>query len=300
MSNSSNVCVSLQGSFEKIYIEMLDLLLHRGRLVSPRTQATREIRGVQLCIQDYGYNILYHSQRGLNYKFMVAEWLWIANGLQDVKSIGYFNKKYFDFSDDGVVLYGAYGPPWVSQKAYVLRKLRKDPDSRQAVITLWKPSPPDSKDVPCTLTMHYMIREGQLNVVVNMRSSDIYLGIPYDIFTFSQLANEIAFELNVERGQLIMQIGSSHVYERDVEKVRPLMYGGWGALKSPKIRYTMPRLALETILKHAEDFQGGRTFSNMEIPWETYEAIITSPRDLSFAMLVDLQQETNNAILKRL
>lgn len=253
-----------------------------------------------MCIQDYSYNILYHPERNLNYKFMVAEWLWIANGLDTVKTIAYFNKKYLEFTDDGVVLYGAYGPPWVAQKAYVLKKLRKDPDSRQGVISLWKPSPPDSKDVPCTLTMQYLIREGNLDVVVNMRSSDIYLGIPYDIFTFSQLANEIAFELNVKRGRLIMQIGSSHMYEDDIEKVKPLMYHGWRSLKSPRQMSVMPRLLLETVIKNPADFQNRAvTFERTGNPWMAYESVLTYPRDLSLALLIDLEQDTNNEIMAK-
>jgi thymidylate synthase len=298
MSTTLNVSVSLSGRFDRVYDELLDVLLHRGQVVSPRTQPTREIRGVQLQIRDYGYNILYHEQRNLNYKFMGAEWLWIATGLDDVATIAHFNKKYLQFTDDGVILFGAYGPPWVAQKSYVLRKLRKDPESRQAVITLWKPNPPDSKDIPCTLSMHYMLREGYLDVVVNMRSSDIYLGIPYDVFTFSQLANEIAFELNVKRGDLIMQIGSSHVYERDIANVRSLMFGEFKVLKSPAIRSVMPRERISLVIRRPDHFPPAVTIAKDDL-WGLYELVLTSSRDLALPILIDLEQDTNNRILSQ-
>jgi hypothetical protein len=74
-----------------------------------------------------------------------------------------------------------------------------------------------TKDVPCTLSMQYTIRNGALEAGVCMRSSDAWLGLPYDLFNFCMLQRAVAGELKVRPGSLTLFIGSSHLYERNLE-----------------------------------------------------------------------------------
>src|SRR3546814_5271713 len=62
-----------------------------------------------------------------------------------------WNRHISQFSDDGVVFAGAYGPRINLQLDYVLNKLREDPDTRQAGLTIWRPNPQPSKDIPCKI-----------------------------------------------------------------------------------------------------------------------------------------------------
>ena len=109
----------------------------------------------------------------------------------------------------------------------VVDALSRDPDSRQAVIEIWRPNPRDSRDVPCTLTVQWMIRDGKLHCLDSMRSSDAWLGWPYDVFNFSMLSLYILLMLKersaitlqhidlmarLQLGDLHLTAGSSHLY----------------------------------------------------------------------------------------
>jgi thymidylate synthase len=163
---------------------------------------------------------------------MFKEAAWVLSGDNRLAPLNEHIVRYHRFSDDGLFLAGAYGPQFVSQLPYVIRNLFSDPSSRQAVISLWKPSPQKSNDIPCTLTVQALIRDEKLYLVVNMRSSDTWLGIPYDVFTFSMMGTYILACLNrygsnkfgfCKLGQLFLNVGSQHVYEENLKNVIALL-----------------------------------------------------------------------------
>jgi thymidylate synthase len=201
-------------SIGEVWSTLLDSLLTLGKDSSPRGLKTRELLNVTIEVDDGLNNILINKKRNLNYRFMVAEWLWILGGLNDVETIATYNSVMRSFSDDNLILSGAYGPRLKPQWPYILESLNK-PSSRQAVSTIWTPSPPDSKDVPCTISLQWLVREGKLHCTINMRSSDVWLGLPYDYFTFSQLTNSIASRLYLPVGSITMNLASSHIYENN-------------------------------------------------------------------------------------
>ena len=126
------------------------------------------------------------------------------------------------FSDDGITFFGAYGPKIIDQISYVVNTLCKDPDSRQAVLSIWRENPRSSADIPCTLSMQFFLREGTLYCNTNMRSNDIWLGTPYDSFNFSAISFYIACRLREKNvkcklGRLAINAGSRHLYKSNYE-----------------------------------------------------------------------------------
>jgi thymidylate synthase len=198
-----------------IYEDVLNALLSIGKVSAPRGQPIREILNAHIELTNSRGCLLTHFGRKLNYHFAVAEWWWIASGRSDVASIAAYNKNIAQFSDDGKTFFGNYGTPWTTQLPYILDTLRNDPASRQAVTTIWRPNPAKTKDVPCTISMQYLIRDNQLHAIVTMRSSDAWLGLPYDVFNFAQLQSMIASELRVAAGTLYLNLGSLHLYDRN-------------------------------------------------------------------------------------
>jgi thymidylate synthase len=136
-------------------------------------------------------------------------------GRSDLAPLTQFNSQMKQFSDDGLVLAGAYGPHIRGQAWRVLERLRQDADSRQAVIEIPRPQR-YTKDEPCTLSFQFLYRNRKLHMIVTMRSNDVWLGLPYDFYTFSQILNCFAGALGRERGQLTIRAGSFHLYERDL------------------------------------------------------------------------------------
>jgi len=168
-------------------------------------------------------------ERKLNYRFMAAEAAWILSGSNRLSSLLPFCKAMATFSDDGTFMRGAYGPKVMDQLGYVVDCLIHDSHTRQAVLAIWRERPGASKDIPCTLTMQFLLRWNQLyhmpslHTIVNMRSSDVWLGLPYDLFTFSMIAMAVIIELRrraamalhgiaLESSTLTIFAGSQHLY----------------------------------------------------------------------------------------
>jgi len=162
--------------------------------------------------------VLTTPERKLGYRFMCGEAAWILSGDNRLGTIRKYAKMMERFSDDGVFMSGAYGPKVVDQLPYILRSLADDHGSRQAVLTIWRERPGPSKDLPCTISIQFLIRDGRLHLVDTMRSSDAWLGVPYDWFTFSMLGAYVClllrdhYEVNVQPGLLTLVAGSQHTY----------------------------------------------------------------------------------------
>lgn len=199
-------------TMDTLYRRALDRVLVEGDLVSPRGQETWELRGVTLELTAPDLNLLSSPARKLNYSFAVAEWLWHRMGETDAAAIGAFNSNIGYWANDLGSFDGAYGPKLVGQLPYVVETLREDPDSRRAVLTIWRERPRTTKDYPCTVLFHFMIRHGKLELVVYMRSNDVWLGLPYDLFNFTQIQRQVADALGVDLGPYRHVVGSLHLY----------------------------------------------------------------------------------------
>lgn len=206
--------------FSHSWLEALNDILVNGQLVAPRGKMTKEIPQRTIVV-NMRKPVLTIPDRSLSYKFMAAEAYWILSGDDRVETIAPYNARIKDFSDDGERFFGAYGPKIQAQLPYIVEKLLADEDSRQAGLTIWRECPPQTKDVPCTVAIFFSIRDKVVNAHVFMRSSDAWLGVPYDVFNFSMLAHLICGLLNEHRdfkdalapGVLHLTAASSHLYE---------------------------------------------------------------------------------------
>jgi len=210
-SNSTNVA----------WQSLLHMVMKHGHETSPRGQRTKELLGIKSTV-DMRNPVITIKERKLGYKFMAAEAAWIMSGDNRVKTIAPYSKAISNFSDDGILFFGAYGPRIRDQLGHVVKSLRDDNDSRQAVITIWRSNPRPSKDIPCTISCQFMIRGGKLHCFMNMRSSDVWLGVPYDWFNFSMLSLGVCLLLrdvgvNVTPGLLHFYAASQHIYEPNFE-----------------------------------------------------------------------------------
>jgi thymidylate synthase len=210
-----------------VWLEAINDILTNGDEVAPRGQLTRELLQRTMVV-DMRRPVLTVPQRKLSYQFMAAEAYWILTGDNRVSTIAPYNKHISQFSDDGETFFGAYGPKIMSQLQYVVSKLLLDLDTRQAGLTIWRECPPATKDVPCTVAVFFNIRNNKLNCHTFMRSSDVWLGVPYDVFNFSMLSHMVCCLLNgdlnadgpITPGDLHLTAASSHLYERNFEAAR--------------------------------------------------------------------------------
>ncbi len=206
---------------------ILGEVLSRGNTSDPRGQSTFEMLGSQTRI-DMKKPVITSVARKLNYRFMCAEAYWILSG-DGTTSIGKYMSRWLKYSDSGHWLQGAYGPKVMEQMQYVFETLLQDPSSRQAVISIWREMPRPSKDIPCTLSLQFLIRENKLHCICSMRSSDLWLGYPYDVFNFSMIALHLLLRFRgteitpLDLGMLQLTAGSQHIYQHDVPRVQEVI-----------------------------------------------------------------------------
>ena len=111
----------------------------------------------------------------------------------------------------------------------VVEILKRKRDSRRAVVQLF-----DSQDlagahknVPCTCTLQFMVRDGELHLIVYMRSNDAIWGLTHDVFCFTMLQEIVSRELEVDLGLYRHMVGSLHLYECHQEEARSFLKEGW-------------------------------------------------------------------------
>lgn len=215
-------------SAREAWLQLLKDVLEKGREVSPRGKKTLELP-CSTVVVDMTRPVVNVRERKLGYRFMCAEAAWILSGDDRVETIQPFSKQIASFSDDGKTFFGAYGPKFRAQVAYVVRCLENDVNSRQAVFNIWRESPAPSKDTPCTLSCAFMIRGGKLETYVTMRSNDIWLGTVYDIFNASMWSAYVALQLLptyswLKLGDLYHTALSRHLYEDQILPAEAIVY----------------------------------------------------------------------------
>ncbi len=219
------------GNFSHAYVDLCRMIRDESDFISaPRGMKIKEKLGVQFRIKNVRDRLPCIEARNFSLSYFVAETLWYMSGENSTAWISRYAPFWKDISDDGVTANSAYGARifrrhdrigagQIIQWDYVKDELRRDPDSRRAVIHIRTPddSVHASKDVPCTLALQFFIRDSKLHLHVNMRSSDIILGIAYDVPAFTTMQEVLANELNVELGEYVHTSNSLHCYERDFE-----------------------------------------------------------------------------------
>lgn len=169
-------------------------------------------------------NILKSPIRHLPMSYAIGEMLWYMSGNRDLKEIQKYTNGWDRMSDDGKTVNSNYG--WCIKEKYgfnqwefVKTELKQNPNSRRAVIHIKEPSHYVSRDVNCTVCLQFFIRDNKLYLTTYMRSNDIWMGFPYDVFQFTNMQILMSMELGIGIGTYTHIAGSLHLYERDAKKV---------------------------------------------------------------------------------
>jgi Thymidylate synthase len=201
------------------YVRLGRQIVKTGRRIRPRGLPCYEITDATVVIADARLAVPAGTGRAIRPGIGAAEYCQMLGGVSFLEQLDLVSGgRFTQYADDGR-LHGAYGPRAWSQLQDVAQRLEEDPDTRQAVIVIGRGITQDAtsgeRDVPCTTCVQYRLRDGRLDATVTMRSSDWFLGIPYDWWVESRLQMTMAWALGVEAGTFTWQAGSQHVYERD-------------------------------------------------------------------------------------
>jgi thymidylate synthase len=222
-------------AYQKLCNEILALPEHE---VGPRGLQTKELRNVQLVIQNPLSNLFWTEYRQPNEYYLAGELLWYfraSNLLADIQPYSKFWDKLVN--PDGQTLNSAYGylifknsPGRPAEWNWAYTKLVEDKDTRQAIIRFNKPEHSFAlvKDFVCTLTGIFHIRENNLHLTINMRSSDMWFGLTYDVPFFTLLLQQMRLNLldtypDLKIGTFTTNLASAHIYERNYEDVHKML-----------------------------------------------------------------------------
>lgn len=217
------------------YAAVLDYVVRNGVPSAPRGLKTWDAGTVTIVLDSPRNALPLHTGRRVSRRVAAAEAVQLIGGFSRPELL----PASFDrFKEDDGRFWGAYGVRIGGQLADVTRKLRSDRDSRQAVITLWNPAldnvEPRKRDHPCTVALGFRIIQDELRMNVVMRSSDAWLGIPYDFFQFTQLQLSLAHLIGVAPGRYTHTTWSLHLYEEHMELVPAVTTGGDTAVYQPE------------------------------------------------------------------
>lgn len=211
---------------------LLRTVLAEGATVPSRAGGTKELTHVGITLREPWHRELLLTARKANVAAQVAETMWVLAGRDDVEWLARYLPRATDFSDDGKVWRAGYGARlrrWPGrnfsnthdQLAYVVATLRNDPGSRQAVMSIWDPvvDTTPGKDVPCNDWLHFLCRDGKLDLHVAVRSNDAIWGWSgINQFEWSALLEVVAGLVGVQVGALHFAVTSWHLYEHHYTK----------------------------------------------------------------------------------
>lgn len=211
---------------------MIDLMDH-GNLRSPRGQKTIEILNYQFVV-DYPFSSF--NARNFDLDYCKREMAWYMSGNPYNEDIIKASKQWEKFRQPGGFWFSCYGQYWFGPNTrdewtgidWVVSQLKKDTDSRQAIIPMLQPKHlfDGNTDVVCTAYINFHIREDKLNMTVRMRSSDIIWGYGNDLPCFWWFHDMVAYRLGIEKGTYTHSSDSLHVYERHFEMIEKIIDEG--------------------------------------------------------------------------
>lgn len=225
-------------SSNAIQVALCQGVMSAGMEVDPRGMKTRELLGVSFELTNPRCRLTTIPERNWSSALAVAEFLWHLRGDTSVAPLAFYTPRWRSFADpDGEVRGSCYGARIFgamdghrAQWGAVKSLLQKDINSRRAVLNLRNETDvsKETKDMSCTNSLQFIVRQGKLCAFANMRSNDVIWGVPYDLFLFTCLQELMAIELGLELGSYYHYSASMHVYERHYQLADLIKSSGCG------------------------------------------------------------------------
>lgn len=221
-------------SFDDAYRAVLKDILG-GAYYRPSSRGRRffEIPHYSFIITNPAKNEVSAEPRKFKHEFAHKFFEWIWTGESDITKLFGVNDNAKNYSDEDMKGRNtAYGPRFVEQRDRIIEELKRDPDTRRAVINILYPT--DSEmledsfngltkvEFPCTIALQFMIRNGKLNLHVLMRSNNAVTTLCYDVYNFTHIQMAILQRLqnegmDVELGHYYHTAVSMHIFQDEMK-----------------------------------------------------------------------------------
>ncbi len=216
----------------KQYLDLLDTVLRTGTDKGDRTgTGTRSIFGYQMRfnLQD-GFPLL--TTKKLHTRSIIHELLWFLNGDTNVKYLHDNKVSIWDewAREDGSLgpIYGYQWRHWdkkdggfVDQISDVVNQIKNNPNSRRMIVSAWNVAQIDEMALPpCHCLFQFYVANGRLSLQLYQRSADIFLGVPFNIASYSILLAMMAQVTGLECGDFVHTFGDAHLYNNHFEQAK--------------------------------------------------------------------------------
>jgi thymidylate synthase len=247
----------------KNYLDLLQDILDNGTEKGDRTgTGTLSVFGRQLRF-DLSKGLPLVTTKRLHMKSIIHELLWFIKGDTNVRYLQENGVRIWnEWADENGDLGPVYGSQWraweapdgrkIDQIAAVVDSIRNNPDSRRHIVSAWNVAEIEQMKLPpCHYVFQFYVADGKLSCMLTMRSSDTFLGLPFNIAQYSLLTHMIAQQCDLGVGDFIYSGGDVHLYKTHLEQVK---------LQLTREPYPLPQLVLKrkpaSIFEyHYDDFE---------------------------------------------
>ena len=190
---------------------------------------TKALFNIGFEIEVPGANTIHQKFRKWNLDYAEAEWQWYLSGDPHINTLGKIYGKvpkiWTKMANKLGLVNSNYGAQWERREQLdkVIKMLRRDPNTRQAAISIYDGKEMDQYDydTPCTYAIQFTVVDNRLNMCVTMRSNDLWYGFCNDQYCFSQLQKLVADETDYDIGSYYHFAHNLHLYEKDLGKFLP-------------------------------------------------------------------------------
>jgi thymidylate synthase len=217
------------------YHDLLRLVLDKGVSRTDRTGVgTVSVFGAQarLDLRPDGPGFPLLTTKKLHLKSIIYELLWFLRGDTNVRYLNEHGVSIWDeWADEKGNLGRVYGAQWrdwrgangvrVDQIVNIISQIRSNPFSRRLIVSAWNPAEIETMALPpCHVLFQFYVQDGELSCQLYQRSADLFLGVPFNIASYSLLTMMVAQVCHLKPGDFVHTFGDLHLYQNHVEQAR--------------------------------------------------------------------------------
>ncbi|WP_124642227.1 thymidylate synthase [Amniculibacterium aquaticum] len=214
------------------YLDLLQHILDNGSDKTDRTgTGTRSVFGYQLRYDlSKGFPLV--TTKKVHLKSIIYELLWFLKGDTNIQYLKDHGVSIWDeWADENGDLGPVYGAQWrswlgadgkvVDQITEVIDQIKKNPDSRRLIVSAWNVAElPKMALAPCHAFFQFYVNDGKLSLQLYQRSADVFLGVPFNIASYTLLQMMVAQVCGLELGDFVHSFGDVHIYNNHFEQVK--------------------------------------------------------------------------------
>ena len=242
----------------KQYHDLLNHVMEHGADKSDRTgTGTRSVFGYQMRFNlEEGFPLL--TTKKVHMKSIIYELLWFLQGSTNIKyltdnGVSIWN----EWADENGNLGPVYGYQWrswptpegghVDQISQLIHQIKNNPDSRRLLVNAWNVGLIQKMALPpCHILFQFYVADGKLSCQLYQRSADLFLGVPFNIASYSLLTMMVAQVCNLQPGEFIHTFGDVHIYNNHFDQVK---------LQLTREPRSLPALRMNPLVKDIFEFK---------------------------------------------